>query len=164
MIAVVFDLDGTLIESVAETKIYSKDGKLLRSYKNDSDVVVNTGEVISFEDFNDFEILLKAKKLKLFKQMELLTTDDEYAVYILTARSSSRLIADWLDIEGVDNVDVIAMNEPPFDSAYTYESIANRKRLVLETLIDMYDKVIFYDNDPANINAVKDLKLKAIKV
>ena len=64
----------------------------------------------------------------------------------------------------MDNVEVIAMNEPPFDSAYTYESIANRKIIVLESLIDIYDKVVFYDNDPANINVVKDLNLKAIKV
>lgn len=166
MIAAVFDLDGTLIDSSAEIKIYSKDGKFLRSYVNDSDVVVKPHEVISYEDFNSYEILLKAKKLKLFKQMQFLSEDtDNYEVFILTARSASEMISDWLNVEGVDNVTVIAMNEKPFETAYTYESIADRKRIVLETLVDMFDKVIFFDNDPANIRAVSNIKgLKAIKV
>ena len=165
MIAVVFDLDGTLIESSAKIKIYSKDGKLLRSYVNDSDVVVRNDEVVSYEDFESFELLLRAKKLKLFDQMEIYSeSTEDFSVYILTARSSSEMISDWLKIEGVDNVSVIAMNEPPFSSAYIYQSVSDRKRLVLEALIDEYDEVVFFDNDPENIKAVSDLNLTAIKV
>lgn len=164
MIAVVFDLDGTLIESAAETKIYSKDGKLLRSYKKDSDIVVNKDEVINFDDYDSFEILLKSKKLRLFRQMKRLSADKNYDVYILTARSTSKPIVDWLNKECVHNVEVIALNESPFSPTYDYEIVANRKRIVLETMTETYDKVVFYDNDIANINAVRDLNLKAIKV
>jgi hypothetical protein len=137
-----------------------------------------------FRDFNDpkvvYEDILKAKPL--IKNLQIL---DKYArrgfeIAFLTARSSEapvyKALNQFLKIRGDDNQLhsilgklsrelSVAISDPKYDDIFPKEaSHAERKSIVLNDYCDLFDEVIFVDDDEKNIAQAKGLHRDNLKV
>jgi len=171
---VIFDLDDTLIKTDAKIKIVdSKTGEILQGltpseFNFYSSKISN--HFLNFDDFECPEILRKARFIKRIFNRFKKYYGEGIPVSIVTARSSSKLVRDFLLSNGIDvHPDlVIAINDPK----YSFEgSISQRKqRAILDLIDDGYTDLIFFDDNHENLNLAKEVegyknsKIKLIKV
>lgn len=170
-IAYIFDLDDTLIKSDAKIYVYRNKAH----YKSLTPKQYNTfikqpGDVLDFRDFKDGEILLKARKFKMWPLMKKLHNFIKNKkingdIIILTARNSEvkPFIHQLLKEDGIvlDMSHIITMGDDRSDF-----NIANEKKKVLEYLNDKYAKIIFFDDDVKNIamaNTIDRVKTRLVK-
>lgn len=171
---VIFDLDDTLIKTDAKIKIVSrKTGKILKEL-TPSEFNFYSGKIsnhhLNFDDFECPEILSRARFIRrIFNRFKKYYSQG-IPVSIVTARSSSQLVRDFLLSNGVDiHPDlVIAINDPK----YSFEgSISQRKqKAILDLIDDGYTDLIFFDDNHENLNLAKEVegyknsKIKLVKV
>jgi hydroxymethylpyrimidine pyrophosphatase-like HAD family hydrolase len=171
---VIFDLDDTLIKTDAKIKIISKKtGKVIKEltpaeFNFYSNKISN--HFLNFDDFECPEILKRARFIRrIFNRFKKYYSQG-IPVSIVTARSSSELVRDFLLSNGIDvHPDlVIAINDPK----YNFEgSISQRKQKAISDLIDSgYTDLIFFDDNHENLNLAKEIegyknsKIKLVKV
>jgi hydroxymethylpyrimidine pyrophosphatase-like HAD family hydrolase len=171
---VIFDLDDTLIKTDAKIKIISKKtGGVLKEltpseFNFYSDKIDDHS--LNFDDFECPEILKRSRFIKrIFNRFKKYYSQG-IPVSIVTARSSSELVRDFLLSNGIDvHPDlVIAINDPK----YNFEgSISQRKQKAISDLIDSgYTDLIFFDDNHENLNLAKEIegyknsKIKLVKV
>ena len=171
---VIFDLDDTLIKTDAKIKIIdSNTGEVIEEltpaeFNFYSNKISN--HFLNFEDFECPEILRKARFInRIFNKFKKYYSQG-IPVSIVTARSSSRLIRDFLLSNGIDvHPDlVIAINDPQYDFEGT---ISQRKQKAILDLIDNgYTDLIFFDDNHDNLKLAKEVegyknsKIKLVKV
>lgn len=169
-----FDLDDTLIISSAKVNVVStKTGRIIKSLSPSefNFFVPSTKHHISFDEFEDLEILKQAtiithvlEKLKKFYKSGI-------HVAIITARSSTEMIKEFFTFLGIDIHPglIIACDDPTQGLTGT---IAERKKKAILRLVDEgYKDIIFFDDNEDNLRLAKeiekerkDVKVKTVKV
>lgn len=169
----VFDLDDTLIVSSAKIQVLDKKTKNVIKTLTPSEFNFfkpTKNHALSFEEFEDFEILKKAEFIQHVLQELLKFYNLGVHVAIVTARSDSSMIRKFFLENGIDiHPDlVIAVNDPREKLS---GSIAEKKKEALDRLIDSgYKDLIFFDDNEENlalakeIEKEKDVTVKTVKV
>lgn len=171
---VIFDLDDTLIRSNAKIKIISKKTGRVLSELTPSEFNFyssrNRNHSLNFDDFESEKILRESRFIRrIFNRFKKYYSEG-IPVSIVTARSSSDLVRDFMLENGIDvHPDlVIAINDPKFGYS---GSISERKQKAIIGLIDDgYTDLIFFDDNQENLSLAKEIegyrnsKIKLIKV
>jgi hypothetical protein len=125
---------------------------------------------LSFEEFEDADILRKASFIQHVLEQLLSFYNSGVHVSIVTARSSSKLIQTFFLEAGINiHPDlVIAINDPQYKFT---GSVAEKKKQALEGLIEQgYKSFIFFDDNDDNLRLAKELEkdksvtVKTVKV
>ena len=154
--AYVFDLDDTLIKTDAKIKIY-RNGTFHKSLtpKEYNFYVPNDKDTLDFSDFQDGELILQAKKYKMWPVLvnindAIKQNRSSSQIYILTARDASvkTYIYQFLKQHGIkvniNNILTIGDNTGKVNIA------ASKKKALLD-IKNRYNIVTFFDDDPKNI-------------
>ena len=168
----IFDLDDTLIISVARINVLDKNGKVIKSLTPSefNGYVHDPKHSLSFSEFEDAGILGRSKFINEILEKLLAFYKEGTHVAIVTARSSSKLIRDFFLDKGIDiHPDlVIAVNDP---ASGLKGNIAERKKAAIHDLVNQgYKDLIFFDDDSKNlelareIEGEKDVKIETVKV
>lgn len=160
--AYVFDFDETLVKTDAKIHVY-RNGAHYRSMdsKEYNDYKRKLGDKLDFSDFKDGELILNAKKYKMWPAIEnisaaIKTNRSISEIYILTARTSEAkaYIYEFLKRKGIA-IDISHILTIGDESGK--KDISNEKRKALVKLVEKYDEVVFYDDDPSNIKLAKSI-------
>ena len=153
----VFDFDDTLATTTARIKIMTTgscpENDELVGYLTPgqfSSYSLDLGEYFDFGEFRDDKFIKEANPkflLNLAKEVD----EEGHDVYILTAREddSADAIREFLFAYGVSPKMIHCVGG-------TRETIPERKREMLMTIISQYDKVFFYDDCERNIEKAPD--------
>lgn len=116
------------------------------------------GERFDFSQFKNPEFILNGKPTKLIELAQEVYSEG-HNLFILTARSNS--IADaiqgFLNQFGIEATAVHCVGDSGSD-------ISRNKRKVLLTIMESYDKIYFYDDDTANVEAAQEIGVKSYQV
>lgn len=155
---ILFDLDDTIIDTIAEIGVV-KGGKVIKRLPNAefNDYVLGPGESFDFGEFDDPTLLDKSPFTKYWN-----TLKREYKkgthVGILTARGDSRMIKDFFLKNGIRIKDelVMAINDP---SLGLKGSIQEKKTEAIRILASVgYDTFVFFDDNEPNLKSAKELE------
>jgi hypothetical protein len=160
--AYVFDLDDCLIKSNAKVKIYNA-GKFLKSL---SPAEYNTfkkqpGDELDFSEFENTEHILNAEKYKMWPVLKNITNainsgKSTSEAFILTARHPKVIpvIFKFLKKGGITMPlnNIIAIGDTKGNIV-----IADKKKEILNQMIDSYSEVYFFDDDHKNIEMAKQI-------
>ena len=161
---IVFDIDDTLVKTDAKIKVMSsKTGKVIRELTPEefNFYIESPGKFLSFEEFEDPEILRKGKFISGVIKKLLSYYRRNIPVAIVTARSNTKLIRDFFLERGIDIHPelVIAVSDPVQGLT---GSVAERKLTALERLHKMGFKYFtFFDDNEENLKLAKELESKA---
>lgn len=164
--AFVFDFDDTLATTQACVLVLSPSTPSCAGYiKELSPAEFNGyrlkgGERFDFSQFRCSEKIENGTPTALM-QLALDVYNEDHDVYILTARSSdvSDAIEKFLKLRGIEAEQVICVGDGD-----EHTSIASCKMRSLMTLMPLYDKVYFYDDDKKNIELAKEVGVKSYLV
>ena len=161
--AYVFDFDDTIAVTDAKIKVlrngvFQKEltPKQFNTYK------LLKGETYNFDDFHDGELILKAKKYKMWPLINNISKaiheDGKVAdIYILTARSNQvkSFIYEFLKRNGIeiDIKHVLTIGDHPKNTTVSAE-----KHRLLTALTQKYKKVFFFDDDSKNIELARGIE------
>jgi len=160
--AYVFDFDETLVRTTAKIHIY-RNGAHYKSLsaKEYNFYTPKKGDKFDFSEFNDGQRILDAKKYIMWPVIHSInkavredkSTSD---IYILTSRSSivKSYIYEFLKRNGID-IDINNIITIGDDNGKL--NISNEKRKKLINLTHKYDEILFFDDDPKNINLAKSI-------
>ena len=161
--AYIFDFDETLVTTNARIHVY-KDGVYSYSMnpKEYNFYQRKKGDSLDFSDFNDANLILTAKKYKMWPviyNVNKAVKEDRStsAIFILTARSPivKSAIYEFLKKNGIDiNINnILTIGD---DNALI--KISKEKKIVLRKLSQKYDDIVFFDDDPKNIQLAQGIK------
>lgn len=183
---IVFDIDDTLFKTQSIIyKVHDDTGEVEEltsdEYALDKDIEDDSIHY-DFSDFDDPIAISRALKngKPLIRNLKIM---DKYAnmgyeIAFLTARSQEDVVYDNLKkLIKVRNVDgelqpvldklnremSTAVSDKKYDKVYAGLTNAERKAEVLKYLCVTYDRVIFVDDDLANIRAAKNLRYPNLK-
>ena len=115
-------------------------------------------EEFDFSQFKNPEFILNGKPTKLIELAQEIYREG-HNLFILTARSNS--IADaiqgFLNQFGIEATAVHCVGDSGSD-------ISRNKRKVLLTIMESYNKIYFYDDDAANVQAAQEIGVKSYQV
>ena len=157
----VFDLDDTIVVSKAKIKVCDHNTgdcfELTPEEYNEYEKAPS--HKLDFSQFKDLEIMKAGKLIDYYLKILKTAYKSKVAVGIVTARDDKEMIFRWLSEHlgiRIDKSLIFAVNDP----VHGYRgSIADRKKLAFEEIIDMgYTDIQFYDDDRANIKLVKSLE------
>lgn len=162
----VFDFDDTLAKTTARIKIMMTgscpENDELVGYlepKQFSSYQLQTAEYFDFSEFRDSSLIQDANPtflLNLAKEVD----NEGHDVYILTAREddSADAIQEFLATYGVAPKMIHCVGG-------SQKNIPEKKKEMLLTIIQKYDKIYYYDDCPNNINSAPDCdRLRKYKV
>jgi len=154
--AFVFDFDDTLVKTDCRVIVRSVDG--LTRYLSPAEFNYYVPSVDDVCDFSEFECVINPvglETLELAKQVD----SERHDVYILTARNNNAKnpIVEFIRMCGINAKEVYCVGDSGSD-------IAQQKRTVLLTIMQEYDKIYFYDDHAHNVEAAKEIGVKAYKV
>jgi len=169
--AFVFDFDECVAITDAKIHVY-RNGvhvKALNS-KEYNFYEKHPKDKLNFSEFNNGELILAAKKYKMWPVIRnisnaIKTDRSTSEIYILTGRNSvvKSYIYEFLKRHGIeidiDNIITVGDNIGKV-------SISEEKRKKLTELVNTYDKVFFFDDDPKNIalaNSIKGVKTRLVE-
>lgn len=170
---IIFDLDDTLVKTDAKVRIlHAKTHEVLKELTPEqfNNFVKKKHHVLDYEDFDSPDLLRRGNIIKEIFEILRTSYEKKIPVAILTARSDSELVRNFLLENGIDiHPDlVIAINDPQFGYKGT---IAERKKKAIEDLVDSgYKELVFFDDNEDNLklaNSVtgyKDSVIKTIQV
>lgn len=164
---IVFDLDDTLVKTDAKIKVVSsKTGKIIKELTPEEfNFYINApNKFLSFEEFDDPEILRKGKFISEVIKKLLSYYRRHIPVAIVTARSNTKLIRDFFLGRGIDIHPelVIAVSDPAQGLTGT---IPERKLEALERLHKMgFEKFTFFDDNEDNLKLAKELELHGVEI
>jgi len=155
-VAYIFDFDETLVTTTARIHVYrngahykTMNSKEYNFYKS------KPGDTFDFSDFKDGDIILSAKKYKMWPVLKNISDairDDrsQSQIYILTARApvTQSYIYEFLKSHGIE----IKLNHIiTIGDDLGKINISEEKHKKLAELAKNYAKVVFFDDDPKNI-------------
>ena len=116
------------------------------------------GEEFDFSQFKNPEFILNGKPTKLIELAQEIYREG-HNLFILTARSNSiaDAIQEFLNQFGIEATAVHCVGDSGSD-------ISRNKRKVLLTIMESYDKIYFYDDDTANVEAAQEIGVKSYQV
>lgn len=159
--AFVFDFDDTLATTdcmvlVRETDYNQCVARLTPQEFNSHKLPRNCS--YDFSEFRNGQFIKNANPTWLI-HLAKEVYNEGHSVYILTARDNN--VADaiyaWLMKHGIQATDIHCVGG-------TKESIAQNKKKVLLDIVNVYDKVYFYDDSEANVNIYQHEKLRSYLV
>lgn len=161
----VFDLDDTLVKTTANILVRDENDNLVRKIpthiynaEGDKKIFLSDGEHFDFAEFNSLELLAAEETTELFELFKKLI-EEKHLVAIITSREDYDLIREWLKLNGISDNPYL-MTYCTFSKGFPFGgSDANRKRLVLEHLVDTFGYTDFIVYDDAEVNVSEMLKL-----
>lgn len=168
--AFVFDFDDTLAFTNARVLVLGPNylnsdigDPIRRIVKRLTPAEFNTyelqrGEEFDFSQFKNPEFVLDGKPTKLI-ELAKQVHGEGHDLFILTARSDSvaGAIQGFLSQFYIKATAVHCVGDSGSD-------IARNKRKVLLTIMESYNKIYFYDDDAANIEAAEEIGVKSYRV
>lgn len=158
---VVFDLDDTVVKTDAKIKVVnSHSGKVIKEMTPEefNFYVASPSKFLSFEEFDDPEILRQGKFISAVIKKLLSYHRRRIPVAIVTARSNTKLVRDFFAERGINiHPDlVIAVSDPAQGLS---GSIAERKLEALKRLRKHgLEKFTFFDDNEDNLRLAKELE------
>jgi len=146
--AFVFDFDDTLATTTARIKVMDGAGLVTHVQPRDfSNFKLNVGEYFDFTEFRDDRFIKDADPTFLMYLAQEVSEEDQ-DVYILTAREddSADAIQSFLATHNVNAKTIHCVGG-------TKETIPEKKREMLLTIMAKYDKIYYYDDSPDNIES-----------
>jgi FMN phosphatase YigB (HAD superfamily) len=165
---IVFDLDDTLVKTDAKIKVISRTTqKVLKELTPEEfNFYVNSpSKFLSFEDFEDPEILRQGKFIQVVLEKLLAYYRRKMPVAIVTARSSSSLVRNFFLEHGIDIHPelVIAVNDPL--SGIEGETVALRKLEALKRLKSIgFTDFTFFDDNEDNLRLSSQMRNLGVKI
>lgn len=145
--AFVFDYDDTLAITECKINLFDQDHNLIKKLtpREFSSWTLDEGQYFNFDEFRDKAFISRAEAtflLNLAKEVH----DESHSVYILTARESDvhDAILEWFKSHKIFPKTIYCVGG-------TDKTIAKRKREILLTIMEEYDKCYYYDDCPKNI-------------
>jgi len=146
----IFDFDDTLVKSNSKVYVTNKGKKRTLTpgqfaiYKQKADDVF---------DFSDFDKVIEPKQIKsMFKVFKnIYKASGSRRLTILTARSAYKPVRKFLKDVGFNDVYVVALGDA---------NPQKKSNWVKSQIEKGYDDILFLDDSPKNVNAVKKLKQK----
>jgi FMN phosphatase YigB (HAD superfamily) len=181
-----FDIDDTLVKTNSYIIKRSKDGKEVKlnsdEFAHDTD---KYGEEYEY-DFSDFEDANKIRDgiltgTPLIKNLKILDhyANKGYEIAFLTARSNENLVYNTLlkflkirnengklePVIGKLSKELsVAIEDKKYAGMFKSIKHSERKAEVLNDYCDIFDEVIFIDDDPNNLAAAKKLNRENLKI
>lgn len=161
-IAYVFDFDDTIAKTTANIKVY-RNGAFLTSlsshdYKNFKKLPT---DVLDFSEFDDGNKILNANPAKMWKVIKNISDAIKQGrsksdIYVLTARSPivKTYIYKFLNKHGI-KIDI--KNIFTVGDSQGKINISDKKLKILTDIDNQYQKVVFFDDDIKNINAIRHI-------
>ena len=163
--AFVFDFDDTLAVTKATVRVFRDCYPWYENFvaaltpKEFSSYELKAGEHFDFSEFRDEQFIKNADPTFLMHLAQEVSEEDQ-DVYILTAREddSADAIQSFLASYNVNAKTIHCVGG-------TKETIPQKKKEMLLTIMAKYDKVYYYDDSSDNINnAPEDDKIRKYKV
>ena len=158
--AFVFDFDDTLATTTARIKVMDGAGLVTHVQPRDfSNFKLNVGEYFDFTEFRDDRFIKDADPTFLMYLAQEVSEEDQ-DVYILTAREddSADAIQSFLASYNVNAKTIHCVGG-------TQKNIPQKKREMLLTIMEKYDKIYYYDDSSDNIEgAPEGDKIRKYKV
>ena len=158
--AFVFDFDDTLATTTARIKVMDGAGLVTHVQPRDfSSFHLKANEYFDFTEFRDDRFIKDADPTFLMYLAQEVSEEDQ-DVYILTAREddSADAIQSFLASYNVNAKTIHCVGG-------TKETIPEKKREMLLTIMAKYDKIYYYDDSPDNIEtAPEGDKIRKYKV
>jgi uncharacterized HAD superfamily protein len=160
--AYIFDFDETIAKTSAHIHIY-KNNSYIKSLtsKEYNFYKLKPGEKLDFSEFKDPELILSAKKYKMWSVIKNISNaikkkKSTSEIYILTGRSPAvkSYIYEFLKNNGIE-IDINHILTIGDDVGRV--SISEEKCKQLKKLATHYDDIIYFDDDPKNISITKDI-------
>jgi len=159
----VFDFDECLVTTDAKIHVY-RNGVHIKSFnsKEYNFYKKHPKDKLNFSEFNNGEMILAAKKYKMWPIISnisnaIKTDRSTSEIYILTGRNSvvKSYIYEYLKQNGIE-IDIDNVITVGDDIGKV--SISEEKRKKLTELVNTYDKIFFFDDDPKNIALANSIK------
>jgi hypothetical protein len=156
----IFDVDDTLIVTKAAIIVTDNEtGKIIKLTPQEfNEYETNSRDSLDFSDFANLEILKAGKIIDWVFKILRQTLAKGKAVGIITARSDSKMIYDFLLYNGVkiNREFIFAVNDPKLKLK---GSISNRKKEALRKLISKgFTTFKFFDDSKENLTIAKSLE------
>ena len=159
--AYIFDLDDTLIKTPAKIRVF-RNGAFLKSLtpKEYNFYKYQAGDKLDFKDFIDGEMILNAKKYKIWPVLRNVSNAIKQGkstseIYILTARDRvvKSYIYEFLKKNGIiiDINHIITLGD-----SKNYD-ISKEKRIVLEKLSKKYNEIWMFDDNKDTIKLASSI-------
>ena len=149
--AFVFDFDDTLATTTARIKVMDGAGLVTHVQPRDfSNFKLNVGEYFDFTEFRDDRFIKDADPTFLMYLAQEVSEEDQ-DVYILTAREddSADAIQSFLANYNVNAKTIHCVGG-------TKETIPQKKKEMLLTIMQKYDKIYYYDDSSDNIESAPE--------
>ena len=149
--AFVFDFDDTLATTTARIKVMDGAGLVTHVQPRDfSNFKLNRGEFFDFTEFRDDRFIKDADPTFLMYLAQEVSEEDQ-DVYILTAREddSADAIQSFLASYNVNAKTIHCVGG-------TQKNIPQKKREMLLTIMQKYDKIYYYDDSSDNIESAPE--------
>ena len=164
--AFVFDFDDTLATTDACVLVVMPDTKTCRGYVREltpaefNNYTLKNGERFDFSQFRCPDLVIDGKPTELIKLAKEVYSE-QHDVYILTARSNdvADAISKFLKLAGIEAKQIICVGDSD-----DHCGIANAKKKSLLTIMKLYDKIYFYDDNRENIELPKGVGVKSYLV
>tara|TARA_R110001599_G_scaffold87511_2_gene233378 strand:- start:986 stop:1489 length:504 start_codon:yes stop_codon:yes gene_type:complete len=164
--AFIFDFDDTLATTDACVLVVTPDTKTCRGYVREltpaefNDYTLKNGERFDFSQFRCPDLVIDGKPTELINLAKEVY-NEQHDVYILTARSNdvSDAIAKFLRLHGIEAKQIICVGDSD-----EHNGIAASKRKSLITIMKLYDKIYFYDDNKENIESANKIGIKTYLV
>lgn len=162
--AFIFDFDDTLAKTDARVLVYNSpphapscDSMTPAEF---NDYELKEGERFDFSEFRCASLIENGRPTKLM-QLAKEVYDENHSVYILTARGDdvSDAIAKFLGLHGIEAKQIICVGDSD-----EHNGIAAGKRKSLLTIMKLYDKIYFYDDNKENIESANEIGVKTYLV
>jgi FMN phosphatase YigB (HAD superfamily) len=161
--AFVFDFDDTLAKTDACVLVHTNwlpmgmtNPSVQLTPAEFNDYELKEGERFDFSEFRCASLIENGRPTELM-QLAKEVYDENHSVYILTARSDdvSDAIAKFLSLHGIEAKQIICVGDND-----GHNGIAAGKRKSLITIMKLYDKIYFYDDNKENIELANEIGVK----
>ena len=162
--AFVFDFDDTLAKTDARVLVYTVHpmipNRTSLTPAEFNDYELKEGERFDFSEFRCTSLIENGRPTELM-QLAKEVYDENHSVYVLTARGDdvSDAIAKFLSLHGIEAKQIICVGDSD-----EHNGIAAGKRKSLITIMKLYDKIYFYDDNKENIESANKIGIKTYLV
>ena len=146
----VFDFDDTLVKSNSKVYVINKGKKKTLTPGQFAIYKQKSGDEF---DFSDFDKVIEPKQIKsMFKVFKnIYKASGSRRLTILTARAAYKPVRQFLKDIGYNDVYVVALGDA---------NPQKKSNWVKSQIEKGYDDILFLDDSPKNVNAVRKLKQK----
>ena len=146
----VFDFDDTLVKSNSKVYVINKGKKKTLTPGQFAIYKQKSGDEF---DFSDFDKVIEPKQIKsMFKVFKnIYKASGSRRLTILTARAAYKPVRQFLKDVGFDDVYVVALGDA---------NPQKKSNWVKSQIEKGYNDILFLDDSPKNVNAVRKLKQK----